>query len=76
MLKWFLIAAGFVLLIAGGLQQVRATAHLLPEFRDWRGATLYWRPERYAPDGRRLVQRGWVTQLAGLAAWALAARAG
>ena len=73
MFELLLAIVGFVLLVAGGFRYGLAVDHLKPEFRDWRGMTLYWRVDRFTPDGQRILRSAQGTQLAGLALLALAA---
>ena len=62
-----LVLTGLLLLVVGGFRYGGATDHLKPEYRDWRGATLYWRPDRFTEAGWRIVTHAFRFQLAGLA---------
>ena len=73
MLSLALTVVGLGLLIAGGYRYGRAVDHLKPEFRDWRGMTLYWRANRYTPEGQHILHSAWGTQFAGLVLLILAA---
>jgi hypothetical protein len=58
-----LVAAGGFS-IAGGKLVSRGLGHLLPEHRGRFGNGAFWTLDRYTPEGRHLLVRGWLLQAA------------
>jgi len=69
------LVAGLGLGSAGGARVARGLGHVLPEHRGRFGNGAFWTLDLYAPEGQRLLRRGWLLQAAGLALLLLAAAA-
>lgn len=67
------LVVGFVLCELGSRVVATGLPHLLPEHRGRFGNGAVWTLRRYAPEGRRLLVRGWLLQLGGGALLLLAA---
>ena len=67
------LVVGWVLGEVGSRLVARGLPHLLPEHRGRAGNGAVWTLRRYAPEGRRLLVRGWLLQLGAAALLLLAA---
>ena len=67
MLATILTFGGFGLIIAGGILQFRAHAHLKPEFQNRANLAGFSRTSRYTNEGQRIIRQTWRIQLTGIA---------
>lgn len=66
-LDQMMVFTGIVLIGAGGVVHYPALPYLKQEFRSAGNYGGYWRPGRYEPRGRRIIEAARVVQTSGLA---------
>jgi len=67
MIRLVSVALALVLLCVGGAAFWQALDHLKPEYRGRQKMFAFAAPSWYSSDGQRLLRRGWLFQVIGLA---------